>query len=195
MRTQSQKQIIAAARKLFATRGYYRCKVADIAREAGMSTGNIYWYYEGKEEILRAILANGFESHEAVLRDAAAHPGTTEERVDFLVDQYLDFLREQQDFFSILIAILGHSGTPYLEELGFDMRDIEATYHRHLSRIIVQGQKEGTIIKHSPDALAMLFFSLFNGMLLTYGEELHALPDDVVRSAIHRLMGIMGSSP
>ena len=37
MRTQSRKQILDVARRSFAQRGYFRVKMADIARDAGMS--------------------------------------------------------------------------------------------------------------------------------------------------------------
>lgn len=49
MRLQSQAQILAAARRPFAERGYFNCKVSDIARQAGMR------YHQ----LLSAILAQG----------------------------------------------------------------------------------------------------------------------------------------
>ena len=190
MRAESQAQIVAAARKLFAERGYFSCKVTDIAREAGMSTGNVYWYYSGKEDLLKVVLANGFEAHEAMLREAAAHSGAAREKLDRLLERYLLFCREQSEFFDILISIVGNSGLPYLEKLGFDMPQTGASFHRHLAAIIAQGQAEGTILELEPNVLAMFVFSFFNGMMLTYGEDWHSLPPEAIKAAVLRLLGV-----
>jgi TetR/AcrR family fatty acid metabolism transcriptional regulator len=189
MRAQSKRQIMDAARQLFAEHGYYTCKMTDIARKAEMSTGNVYYYYPSKQEVLKAILADGFETHEEVLREASANLGTAEEKLHHLVEQYLAFCQEQSAFFAVLISILGHSGDSYLEALGFDMRAIGASFHHHLTAVLVQGQAEGTVIDLEPNVLAMFFFSLFNGLLLTYGEDWHVLPPEVIQGAVLRLVG------
>jgi len=50
-----REAILAAAFRLFARRGYAATMVADIAREAGVSPGNVYIYFRSKLEILYAI--------------------------------------------------------------------------------------------------------------------------------------------
>lgn len=45
-------QILDAAKRCFATRGYHETKVDDIVREAGLSKGALYWYFKSKEELL-----------------------------------------------------------------------------------------------------------------------------------------------
>jgi AcrR family transcriptional regulator len=47
--------ILAAAFRLFSARGYAATMIADIAREAGVSPGNVYIYFRSKLEILYAI--------------------------------------------------------------------------------------------------------------------------------------------
>ncbi len=189
MRAQSQGQIIAAARRLFATQGYFSCKVTDIAREAGMSTGNVYWYYDGKEAILQAVLADGFETQERTLQEAAPHPGTAREKLGYLIEQYLALCQEHNQFFAILLSLLGHGDERRFQELGFDMSKIGARYHELLTSIIAQGQMEGTVIDLDPNVLAMFFFSLFNGMLLTYGDDWQTLPPETIQATVLRLLG------
>ena len=45
-----------AARQVFAEKGYFNAKIADIAEVAGRSPGSFYNYYENKEQILEALL-------------------------------------------------------------------------------------------------------------------------------------------
>lgn len=50
-------RILRAATKVFATRGYRRTQMADVASEAGVSAGNLYQYVESKEALFHACLA------------------------------------------------------------------------------------------------------------------------------------------
>ncbi len=55
-----QRNITEAALRVFSERGYSRSTVAEIAKAAGVSTGNIYRYYPSKEILFDAILPADF---------------------------------------------------------------------------------------------------------------------------------------
>ena len=49
-------QIIDAAMHVFAQKGFTRATNKDIAREAGITPGLIYYYFESKEDLLKTII-------------------------------------------------------------------------------------------------------------------------------------------
>lgn len=51
-----REQIIEAAMRAFAQKGFARTSNRDVARGAGITTGLIYYYFENKEALLRAVL-------------------------------------------------------------------------------------------------------------------------------------------
>src|SRR5207244_8202293 len=51
-----REQIIDAAMRVFSQKGFTRATNKDIAREAGITPGLIYHYFESKEALLKAIL-------------------------------------------------------------------------------------------------------------------------------------------
>jgi TetR/AcrR family fatty acid metabolism transcriptional regulator len=57
MRGVSDKRaaILRAAIKVFAEKGYFSSKVADIAGAAGIADGTVYLYFKSKDEILHSI--------------------------------------------------------------------------------------------------------------------------------------------
>ena len=51
-----REQIIDAAMRVFAQKGFSKSTNKDVAREAGITTGLIYYYFESKEALLKAVL-------------------------------------------------------------------------------------------------------------------------------------------
>lgn len=51
-----REQILDAAMHVFAQKGFTRATNKDIAREVGITPGLIYYYFESKEAVLRAII-------------------------------------------------------------------------------------------------------------------------------------------
>ena len=62
---QKREQILQSAAKIFATEGFDRASMAQLARECGISKANIYHYYDSKDAILFDIL----DSYLSGLRD------------------------------------------------------------------------------------------------------------------------------
>jgi len=192
MREQSRAQILQAARTLFAERGYFNCKVSDIAEKAGMSQGNVYWYFPSKEDVLKAVLSDGFDRTEDLLKEAAQRPGDALASLDYLLEQYFLYAQEQWEFHAVFLSLLGHGGVPFMHQLGFDTVEIGTRYHQHLSALLGRARAEGVIADLDPNILAMFYFSFFNGLLLTYRDEWTLVPAEQIRQAVLRLLGYQG---
>ena len=53
---QARDELLTAALRVFARRGYREAGVDEIAAEAGYSKGALYWHFSGKEELLLTLL-------------------------------------------------------------------------------------------------------------------------------------------
>lgn len=189
MRADSQARLLNAARRLFADQGYFKTRVSDLARAAGMSQGNVYWYFEGKEGVLKALLREGFEALESMTREAAQHPGGSAEKVATLLKRAIALYKEMESFTRILSSLFAHGGMPFIESLGFDMRLIGGRYHGNLIRVFAEARDEGVVAGVDANVLAMFFFAFFNGLVLTYGQEWSSIPADWLLEASMRLIG------
>ncbi len=56
-----REAILRAAIKVFAQKGYFNSKVADIAGEAGIADGTVYLYFKSKDEILHSVFDRAME--------------------------------------------------------------------------------------------------------------------------------------
>ena len=53
---EARDELLTAALRVFARRGYREAGVDEIAAEAGYSKGALYWHFSGKEDLLQALL-------------------------------------------------------------------------------------------------------------------------------------------
>ncbi len=58
---EARKAILRAAREGFAARGFYGTSMEYITRNAGVSKGAVYWYFPGKWEVYKAVVAEEAE--------------------------------------------------------------------------------------------------------------------------------------
>lgn len=73
-KTVRRDAILAAARKVFARKGYEGATIADIAKEAGVAAGTVYLYYASKTDLFAALNAQFFQAIQTALVEAEAPP-------------------------------------------------------------------------------------------------------------------------
>jgi AcrR family transcriptional regulator len=100
-----RSEIIAAAAKVFATKGFVATRMDDIAKAARLAKGTLYLYFHSKDAIYQATV------HQAVTKLAAL----TEERVRkesdlagklaAFISVRIAFWNEQQQLYRIILSI------------------------------------------------------------------------------------------
>src|SRR5579864_8736119 len=73
--TLRRAQILEAATKVFAEKGFHRATTKDIARAAGIAEGTIYTYFASKSDLLLGILNRLNESEQRAEDFTAALTG------------------------------------------------------------------------------------------------------------------------
>ena len=76
-----RKTILRAAVEVFARKGYHGCRIADVAREAGVAYGLVYHYFKNKEELLQLVFEAGWGGFMSRIRDAAEASAPLEQKI------------------------------------------------------------------------------------------------------------------
>lgn len=95
-------QIVEAAIAVFSRLGFHKARMDDIAREAGVSKGTLYWYFESKDAIKEALLQHLFEQEVQEVTTVLAAEGSVSERLLALTQQLAGRLEEQEKLIPII---------------------------------------------------------------------------------------------
>ncbi len=95
---QTRGAIVDAAMRLFRTAGYDKATMRAIAREAGVSVGNAYYYFGSKEHLVQAFYDQLQEQHAAAVVDVLARERSFAGRLEGVLVQWLDVAEPHHAF-------------------------------------------------------------------------------------------------
>jgi len=128
-------QILTAAERVFAQKGFHQSTIAEIAREAGVSDATIYEYFPNKEELLFSI---PFETARKGKESLAAHlefiRGAAN-KLRAIIYGYLNFYHTHPDYASVALLIL-KPNRDFLKTAAYQIV-------REWSRLTIEVVKEG----------------------------------------------------
>jgi TetR/AcrR family fatty acid metabolism transcriptional regulator len=96
------QQIIEAAVRVFARKGYFNSRVSDVAREAGIAAGTIYLYFETKEEILIRLFRDKMAAFVAALWKAIADEPDAVAKVRRLIHMHFRILEQDPELAAVV---------------------------------------------------------------------------------------------
>jgi AcrR family transcriptional regulator len=163
-KSQRRDEIIAAAKKVFARNGFHDTTIADIAKEAELAYGSIYWYFDSKDDLFRQLIAveeYGLRTHVAV---ALAKSGT---QFGFAEAPFRASLRATFEFFDANPAtakLLFRDA--YSLDSRFD-KQLGGIYERFIDDIemlIAAAQNRGDVLAAPPRLVAYMLTALIGHM-------------------------------
>jgi len=156
--TDKRRRILEAAVHVFARKGYFAARVADVARKAGVADGTIYLYFRSKEDILVRLFDEVMSEHVEEAREAVRALPSVPERLQAIAERHLTVLGENRDLAAVFQVELRQS-TRFMERFTASwLHD----YFGLLDEVMGEGQRDGSL---RPDinrklAAKMLFGAL-----------------------------------
>jgi len=141
--TDKREAIIKSAIKVFAQKGFFNSKVADIASAAGIADGTVYLYFKSKDEILHSIFDRAMEEFIAEGKSEIAVIEEADKRLRRIAELHLEKLGADRDL-AIVFQVELRGSTKFMEEFsaaGF------AEYLGIIHQTIEDGQKSGVFRK------------------------------------------------
>jgi AcrR family transcriptional regulator len=103
IRQETMEKIMSAAFTLIARRGYESTSIAQIAREAGISKGLLYNYFNGKEDLLEKIIHHAMAQGDQFV--AMAYDTDPAKTMENLFKMFFQELRDRPDYWRLLTEL------------------------------------------------------------------------------------------
>ena len=65
---ETKERILASALIVFGEKGYHNATMAEIAEEANLGKGTLYWYFSSKEDLFSGMIEQGIRNFASKLR-------------------------------------------------------------------------------------------------------------------------------
>jgi AcrR family transcriptional regulator len=134
--------IVDAALKVFSRKGYADTRMADIAREADMSYGLVYHYFENKEKLFDAIVEEWWTGFYNELEELQKRPVPTEEKLVGIIRYILSVYGSKPNQISIFVTEVSRGFVYHAHTKGRDKFNRLFTLCRE---IILEGQAKGVL--------------------------------------------------
>lgn len=186
-----KQQIRAAATRCFVRRGFAATRLLDIAREAGLSKGGVYFHYRAKEALFQDILDTQVRNLERRWSFDPVSDQPADRTLYRLVVAHLRTLEDEPDETRLQHLLLGMApqDASFREKLEESFRVMRVLYAGVISRGIQSGVFQDT----DPDKAAECVLAMVQGLAAQSAVDpegkLPMRPEDAAQTIMRMLCG------
>ncbi len=159
-------QLTRAAYKVVGQKGYYDFTIRDIAREAGLSTGLVHYYFKNKEDLLLNLLKEINRNMLVVLNKAISASDDPKEKLNIFMHQAFNLVRDEKDYFYIVIDFWTQVNKN--DRMKRANTKLFKSYRDEISKILREGIEKGVFMKMDVDYTSAVIISIIQGMIIQY---------------------------
>lgn len=178
IKEERRRLILSSALKVFTSRGFAASKMNDISREANISYGLLYYYFQSKDEIYAELLKHAADSSRQLAEKIDREPLEPIEKINKMISTILDGIRQKKNtayYFVLCVSALLSDANP---EQTKEITDRILDPLKILEKVIAQGQSKKQIRPGDPKDLAVSGFSMILGLSsLMISGKIQSLPD------------------
>jgi AcrR family transcriptional regulator len=161
---QRRLEILRAARKVFARKGYADTVVDDIAAEAGIGKGTLYLYFPSKEQVYLAALLEDARKLNRLTREAMGAAATWKDKLRAYMEVKLSYFDAHQDFVRIYMTEFRNrcmQGKPVAAELHHLVQEGE----EQLAQLFAAAAAKREVRAVDPELAAVTVSDLTRGIM------------------------------
>jgi TetR/AcrR family transcriptional regulator len=163
-----RNEILSAAEKLFAAKGFFPTTMSQIAQEAQFGTGTLYKYFKSKEDLYFTLIDEKTAEINAPIQAEFSKKMSAIDRIEKILRIQFEFIERNRDFFRIYISERSRFEWTVKEDLGKRIHEKMVSYIRLLAQVMRQGIKDGTFKPKDPMDLAHALVGIVNSFVFEW---------------------------
>ena len=159
-------QLTRAAYKVVGEKGYSDFTIKDIAREAGLSTGLVHYYFKNKEDLLFKLLKGMNDNLKRDLNKALTVLDDPREKLLAFCNGAFDLVHKEKAYFSVLVD--------FLAQINRNRRIHQAivklfqSYRDEIVAILKEGVAKGVFTVVDVQLTSVIIVSLIQGNIFQH---------------------------
>ena len=149
-----RRQILDAAIRVFARQGFHRCRVSDIADEAGVAYGLVYHYFDSKDQVLNELFSERWSLMLAAIDEVDRRPISAREKLDAVAGFIIDSYRHDPELMKVIIVEVTRAANSFGRT---HLPEISRAYEV-IAKIVADGQKRGEFRRDVDPGFASMWF-------------------------------------
>ena len=133
-------EIIEAAARVFAQRGFHGATTQDIADVLGIRQASLYYYFPSKERALELVCLQGVAGYFEVGKAIASGPGAAADKLARLVKSHLAPIADRSDFVRVFLNERQHLPSESRRRVGKWSRGLERVFEDVLKEGVRRGE-------------------------------------------------------
>src|SRR5436190_4266874 len=159
--SETRRQLLQAALKSFADRGYAATSVQEIVDAARVSKPALYYYFADKAGLFQALVDEAHDGRYQVMKDAAVLGTTVAQKLQEIVGALFEFSLKNRELMRLAFATAFAASGEAPDQMR--CREKGKRNFEFLRGLIEQGQRSGELDGHfSSDELTMGIFGQLN---------------------------------
>lgn len=163
-----RKEILLAAEKLFAAKGFFPTTMSEIAQEAQFGTGTLYKYFKSKEDLYFTLIDEKAEEINVPIKAELSKKMSVIERIEKVLRIQFEFIERNRDFFRIYVSERSRFEWTVKDDLGKELHDKMVAYIHLLAQAMKQGIKDGSFKPKDPMDLAHALVGIVNSFVFEW---------------------------
>ncbi len=161
-------EILRAAEKVFAAKGFFQTTMSEIAQAAEFGTGTLYKYFKSKEDLYFTLIDEKTDQINRLVRDELSRKNSAIERIKNVLILELEFIERNRDFFRIYTSEGSRFEWSIKDDCGKKIHDKMVDYIHLLAQVLKQGMKVGELKPMDPMDLAHAFEGIVHSFIFEW---------------------------
>jgi len=189
-RAQTPDRLAESAFQLFARQGFKKVNLDQVAREAGVTKGSLYWHYKSKDDLVKAACNHYYRVYHRRINSELAHITNAVKRLERTLEIAVEIClldKENRVFTTEIFTLAVHD-----DELRRSWRQFSDTVREFYIGLVKAAVAAGELKVADPEGAVDFMLSAMEGLKLRAQYEPHLCSPESERSIVVSLKRSLG---
>ena len=165
-----RSDILTAAERIFAQKGFHEATIQDIAREAQYATGTVYLYFKDKDSLYFSLVEEKMKNLLSIIEEQSGKASDAEDKIRIMLNEELDFFEKNKDFFRIFLT--ERAKPRAVKDNKFSRSPVILQYKGFVLGLMKLGQEQKIIRSdYSPGRIAEIYMAVLMSVVFDWFRE------------------------